>query len=689
MSSKTLRIPLALTLLAAAPAFAAGAASQSDLSRDQIRQSVVSSMDPKADPCQDFYRYACGGWLDSTKMPADQARWVRSFSTITERNREVVQRILQDAAADAGSDPATAVERRKVGDFYASCMDEGAVDAAGAQPLAPVFADIAKVDGVESLLRVAGGLHRRGVPVLFGFFPLPDFKNPTVNIGFLAQGGLGMPDRDYYVADDAKKKELLGKYQRHVARMLALAGAPEPEAAADAERIVAFETELAKASRPRAEMRDFEKLYNKLDRAGLDKLAPQLPWSVYFQATGYPGVADLSVMVPEFVEALGRLAPATPAATLRAYLRWHAVNAASEHLSKPFVEADFDFYGRTLSGQQEIQPRWKRCVSATSGALGEAIGKVYVAQEFAGNSKAVAVEMIQDIESAFESNLPSLAWMDDKTRARAVEKARKIANKIGYPDAWRDYGTLEIKRGAHFENVASGIAFEYDRQMKKLGQPVDRGEWLMTPQLVNAYYNPLQNEIVFPAGILQPPFFHKDHPAALNYGAIGAVMGHELTHGFDDQGRKTDGDGVLREWWEPAVAAQFEAAAQCVSDQFGRFEVEPGVKVNGQLTLGENIADLGGMKQAYLAYKSWERRHGVPQALVEGLSDEQLFFVSWAQTWCSLGTPEFLRQQVTVDPHSPGLFRAVAAPMNSREFHQAFRCEAGDRMVAQPVCTVW
>ena len=344
----------ALPLAAAASALAAGVPAQADLGRDQIRQSVVSAMDPKADPCQDFYRYACGGWLDTTTIPADQARWVRSFSTITERNREAVQAILQEAAANPAGDP----DRQKVGDFYASCMDEPAIEAAGVQPLAATFAEIERVADVESLLRAAGRLHRQGVPVLFGLFPLADFKNPTVNIAFLFQGGLGMPDRDYYVSEDARKKELLDRYREHVARMLTLAGAPAETAAADAARIVAFETELARASRPRAELRQREKLYNRMDRAGLARLAPTLPWAAYFEATGYPGVADLSVAVPEFVEALGLLVPATPAGTLRAYLRWHALNAAAESLSKAFVDADFEFYGRTLSGQAEIQPRW-------------------------------------------------------------------------------------------------------------------------------------------------------------------------------------------------------------------------------------------------------------------------------------------------------------------------------------------
>ncbi len=655
-------------------------------SLDSIRAAVLTSMDRTADPCQDFYRYSCGGWLDATKLPADQSRWSRSFSTITERNREIVRELLEDAAAAPG--PA-GTERQKIGDLYASCMDETAIESAGLAPLEPLLATAAAVSGPDSVLRAAGALGREGINSFFGAGPVADFKNPTMTLFFMSQGGLGLPDRDYYLSEDAKKQEILAKYQEHVGRMLAMSGVAIDTAGADAAKIVAFETELARASRPRAEMRNRDKLYNKLDREGLEKLAPGLPWAAFFEALGKPEIRSINVAVPEFYQALDRLVQATPIETLRAYLRWNVVNQKADFLPDRFVTADFDFYGKTLSGQAEIQARWKRCVATTSGALGEAIGKLYVEREFAGNSKQVALEMIQDVERAFEANLPRLAWMDDATRARAVEKARKVANKIGYPDAWRDYSNVAIRRSDFFGSIGAATRFESDRQLAKVGNPVDKSEWLMTPQLVNAYYLSTNNEIAFPAGILQPPFFHKDFPAAMNYGAVGAVMGHELTHGFDDQGRKSDGDGVLREWWEPQVAAEFEKVAQCVDDQYSAFEVELGVKVNGKLTLGENIADLGGLKQAYDAYQAWQARHGEPEPFAPGLSHDQLLFVSFAQVWCTVASPEFLRQQVTTDSHSPGRFRATGPPMNSLAFRELFGCQPGDPMVAAPTCTVW
>ena len=568
-------------------------------------------------------------------------------------------------------------------------MDEAGVEKAGLAPLAPWFEAIAKVDSAGTALELAGKLERYQVGSFLRMGATADFKKPDVELLFMSQGGLGMPDRDYYVSQDPKKQELLAEYQKHVAHMLELSGTPADRSASDAAAVVELETELARVSRERAEMRDRDKLYHKIDLGGLEKLTPELDWPRYFAATGYPGITSINVAVPEFFEGLDKaLAGASPE-TLRAYLRWHLIHAAADDLPQAFVDADFDFYGHKLSGQAEIQPRWKRCVAATNRALGEAIGKLYVEKEFPGNSKQVAVEMIRDIEGAFEANLPNLTWMDDTTRSRAIEKVGKVTNKIGYPDKWRDYSKLSIVRGDYVADAMAAASFEFDRDMKKVGRPADKTEWLMTPQTVNAYYRATANEIVFPAGILQPPFFSKDHPAAMNYGGVGAVMGHELTHGFDDQGRKSDGDGVLREWWEPEVAAKFEQAAQCVSDQFSKFEVEPGVHVNGQLTLGENIADLGGVKEAYSAYKAWEAEHGDPPPAVPGLTNDQLFFVSFAQDWCSVQTPEYLRRQVTTDPHSPGSVRAVAAAMNSAEFRQAFSCKAGDTMVANPTCTVW
>ncbi len=679
-------VVLALPALAGEPG-AGPADDAGSLEAKQIAADVLASMDLDAEPCEDFYRYACGGWLDATELPADQTRWARSFSVIHERNRAVVRDILEQAAADPGSDP----DRRRIGDYYASCMDEAGIEKAAAEPLAPMLEEIAGVEDVASLLAVTGKLHRHAVGVLFNAAPLADFKDPDLNISFFFQGGLGMPDRDYYVAEDDRKRQLMAEYEKHVAHMLGLLGAEPEQAAADAAQIVAFETRLAEASRTRAQMRIPEKLYNKIDLDGLKKLTPKLPWDAYLAAIGYPGLTDISMATPEFFEALEAAVHNTDPAVLRVYLRWHLVNSAAEVLSKPFVDADFEFYGRQLQGQQEIQPRWKRCVAATEEALGEAVGKLYVERRFAGDSKEVALEMIHDIEAAFENSLPQLSWMDDVTRDRAVEKAKAVGNKIGYPDTWRDYSSMTVKRGAHFANAMAARGFDFDRDARKVGRPVDRAEWRMTPQMVNAYYTPLQNEIVFPAGILQPPFFHRDFPAAMNYGAIGAVMGHELSHGFDDQGRKFDPRGQLREWWEPAASERFSEQAACVDELYSGYEIEPGVRVDGQLTLGENIADIGGVKQAFAAYQSWQSRQEAGEASsgVEGLSGDQLFFVSFAQVWCSMTTPEQARLRITTDSHAPSRFRVIGPVSNNRAFAEAFGCAAGTPMRPEKICEVW
>lgn len=682
----------AIIILLGAACIALGCAGESEtepagyrLASDQIAADVLAAMDASADPCQDFYRYACGGWLDVTELPADQPRWTRSFSVIRERNREIVQQILEEAAADPGNDP----DRKRIGYFYGACMDEQAVEQAGAKPLEPLLEMVATVEDAASLLRIAGALHRRSIGALFGAAVLPDFQNPDVNIAFFVQGGLGMPDRDYYVSDDPKKKELLEEYERHVARMFGLLGEDEATAASHAGQVLALETTLAQASRDRTEMRNIEKLYNKIDIAGLQDLTPGLPWDAYLEATGHPEVRDISVAVPEFFEALERLVADTPPDVLQAYLRWHAVNGTAQLLSSPFVDANFEFFGRKVAGQQEIRPRWKRCVDATQGALGEAVGKLYVERMFAGSSKEIALEMIHDLESAFAASLPGLVWMDETTRGRAMEKLDALGNKIGYPDEWRDYSSIELKPDGYFENTMVAIAFEFDREANKIGKAVDRKEWNMTPQTVNAYSNPLLNEIVFPAGILQPPFFHRDFPAAMNYGGIGGAIGHELTHGYDDQGRKFDPQGRLREWWEPEVAQKFERQAACVEKYYSGLEVEPGLNVNGKLTLGENIADIGGLKQSHAAYKLWEQRHGAPEPIVEGLTNEQLIFVAWGQNWCTVMSPELARLQVTTDPHTPAQFRVSGPVAHIPAFAEAFQCEVGAPMRPEEQCLVW
>lgn len=689
---------LAVVLTAVFPPSALAAAAAAEPETSPITVEVLAAMDLEADPCQDFYQYACGGWLESNSLPADQVRWARSFSVIREENRETIREILEAAAAD----PEAEGDRRRIGRYYASCMNEAAIEGAGVEPLAETLAAIERVEGAESLFRLVGELQADGADILFSLGVLPDFKRPDVNLTMLFQGGLGMPDRDYYVSDDPDKKRLLSAYRDHVERMLLLLadgaeGYTVEQAKADADRVLAFETALAEDSRPREEMRVPEKLYNKVDREGLAELAPGLPWDAFFPALGTPDVAEVNVAVPEFFTALAELLADSEPADLRAYLRWHAAGWFAGWLPERFVQANFDFYGKTLGGQQEIQPRWKRCVDATEGALGQAVGKVYVERKFAGDSKAKALEMIGDLEKSFAEALPRLAWMDEETRGRAIEKLEAIRDKIGYPDEWRDYSSLQFASDAYFANALAASAFEARRQLAKIGEPVDDSEWRMDPQTVNASYNPLQNEILFPAGILQPPMFYRDFPAAMNYGGIGAVVGHEITHGFDDQGRKFAPDGSLREWWEPEVAERFEARAQCVDDYYSGLEIAPGLNVNGRLTLGENIADLGGLKQAYKAFERWKARHdeesgtenGAGEPSVPGLTDDQLFFVAYAQVWCNQATAEVERMRITTDPHSPPELRVRGALAHNPDFARVFECEEGTPYHPKERCEVW
>lgn len=645
-----------------------------------VADEVLANMDRTVDPCGDFYRYACGGWIERTPRPADEPRFGR-FNVLRDRNAEALRAILESGEAPTGAEA-------KVARFYGACMDEAAIDARGTTPIARMLEAIDDVVDAPSLMTKAGELHRSGVRVLLDVEVGPDYEKPTINIVHVSQGGLGLPDRDYYLGSDAKAEALRNAYRDHVATVLGLLG--EADASTTAGEIVAFERALAEAMTPRDEMRDPEKLFNRISAAELGALTPALPWNAFFGAIGHGEIAELNVAPATYFQRLDALVAKTKPEVLRAYLRWHVAHAFAEHLGAPFVQADFEFFKKKLRGQQSLSPRWKHCVETTDEALPELLGRMYVERHFAGDSRGVALEMIRQIEHAFEENLPELPWMDPVTRERAIEKMKAIVNKVGYPDEWRDYEGLEPGED-HFANVVAARRFEFDRRAREVGKPVDKGEWHMSPPTVNAYYNPPNNEMVFPAGILQPPFFDLSYPMAINFGGIGMVMGHELTHGFDDQGRKFDGHGRLRQWWEQPAVSKFESQAACVEKLYDGYEVQPGLTLNGKLTLGENIADLGGIKQAHRAFMSWSGEHGVdPKEPALGeLTREQLFFVAFGQLWCTTSTPEIERVLALTDPHSHPRYRVNGPLSNLPAFWDAFSCNEGEPMRPANACEVW
>jgi putative endopeptidase len=659
------------------PAAAAGPSAEAQASSAE----VLAVMDETADPCSDFYRYACGQWIDETQMPADQSRYGR-FHVLRERNQEILRDILSSLPpAGQGSS-----EEAKLQSFWSSCMDEAAIESHGIEPLADPLGQIAAVKDVASALEMAGRLRGHGVETLLSWHVGPDYKEPDLNVAHLSQGGLGLPDREYYLRKGEESDALRAAYLEHVTTMLGLVGDPDPRTSAAA--VLAFETKLAEISTPREELRDPDLRYNRITRGALAKATPAVPWDALFEGGGHPGIEHLNVSPMSYFEGLGRVLKGTEVATVRAYLRWHLVHASADHLPQRFVEADFSFFGAKLNGQKALSPRWKRCVDTTDRALGEALGRLFVERAFAGDSKTIALEMIRQVEEAFADGLPRLQWMDDATRTRALEKMEAVVNKIGYPDEWRDYSALEIG-GDHLANVSASAEFEWQKQVRDVGKPVDEGEWHMSPPTVNAYYNPSNNEMVFPAGILQRPFFDADYPMAMNFGGIGMVMGHELTHGFDDQGRKYDGDGKLVPWWGETAVAKFEERAQCVENLYSSYEVQPGVHLNGKLTLGENIADLGGIKESFGAYKAWAAANPSQAPAVEGLTDEQLFFVAFGQIWCTQATPEAERVLALTDPHSHPRFRVNGPLANMPEFWETFSCDEGTGMHPQNTCEVW
>ena len=666
------------------PSRAETAPRQSAPAKAPAAMPYLDVMDRNADPCADFYRYACGGWIDRTTIPPDQSRWGRS-GELRERNREMLREILESVAAAPGDDP----DRKRLGDFYTACMDEDGIEKEGIQPIVVLLQKIGKVRDRFTFMTMVGTLHGMGVPVLFRVSSDGDYKEPSRTIAYFTQGGLGLPDRDYYVKDDAKSKETLEAYRAHVKRMFELSGQPASLAATSANEVVAFETELATVQLPRAELRNPETRYNKIDLAGLRALERDIPWDTFLKSAGLSDVTDISVATPDVFKKTAGILLQNRQRTLSSYLRFHVLRSVAELLGTGFQEESFAFNGKILAGQKEMPPRWKRCVNAADAALGEILGKLYVERAFAGNSKATAEEMILGIESSFRDGLERIDWMDAPTRRAAETKLEAVANKVGHPETWRDYGSLEMEPDTHLVNVLAARQFEFRRRMAEVGKPQDRNEWSMTPPTVNAYYDSSVNQMVFPAGILQAPFFDAAAPPAVNYGGIGMVMGHELSHGFDDSGRKFDGTGRMTEWWSPGVVSAFEERAACVRELYGSYEVQPGVPLNGKLTLGENIADLGGVKLAYRAWRDWYERNGKPDPGVPGLTADQLFFVGFAQSWCSLSTPESERLLVKTDSHSPPRFRVNGPLSNFPEFGKAFRCEEGTPMRPATACSVW
>jgi putative endopeptidase len=643
----------------------------------------IGALDRSANPCDDFYQYACGTWMKKNPIPPDQAIWGR-LSELAERNREILRQILEKAAVENSKRDAT---EQKIGDFYASCMDEKGIDAKGFAPIEPELKRIAALADRKALVDEIVRLHQWGVNALFNFGSGQDFKDSSQVIAQADQGGLGLPDRDYYFKEDPKSVELRKQYVAHVGKMFELLGIPATEAAAKARTVMDVETGLAKGSLDVVSRRDPAKIYHKMSAQELAGLSPAFSWPRYFAEVGAPPIHSLNVAVPDFFKQMQTLIESRPLDDWKTYLTWHLVHSAAPLLPAPFVNANFEFYGRTLTGAKELRPRWKRCVTYTDGDLGEALGREFVERTFGAQGKERTLKMVQALEQALGNDIRQLDWMTPETRQKALDKLHAITNKIGYPDKWRDYSSVAIVRGDALGNDQRATEFEFKRQLNKIGKPVDRTEWEMTPPTVNAYYDPLMNNINFPAGILQPPFFDNRMDDAVNFGAIGAVIGHELTHGFDDEGRQFDANGNLRDWWTPQDATEFKKRAACFVNEYSGFTAVDDVKLNGELTLGENTADNGGLRIAYMALMSVLAAH--PEQNIDGFSPAQRLFLSWGQVWCQNATPEALRLQASVNPHSPGRERVNGVVQNMPEFEKAFSCKAGQPMVRQPVCRVW
>ena len=640
-------------------------------------------MDTTVQACDNFYQYACGNWNKLNPIPADQPRW-NVYSKLTEENELYLWGLLLESAkTDRPRTPNT----QKIGDLFDSCMDESAVEKAGTAPLKPSLARIAKLASVRQLAPLLAAEHATATRMLFDFGSQQDFADSSSVIAGLDAGGLGLPDRDYYLKTDPKSEETRAKYRDHVARMLRLLGDSESAAQSGAETVLRIETALAKATLTRVDQRDPHKLDHTMTVAALAQSAPAFDWAAYFRLSGMPAGAKLNVAQPAFAQAVSAQLRATPVADWKTYLRWHLVHSKARSLPKDFVAADFDFYRKYLRGTTQDQPRWKKWVQVVDRTMGEALGQVFVEKTFPPEMLARTKAMTAEIEAAMKSEIESLPWMSATTKTRALEKLAAIVNKVGYPEKWRDYSALEIRRGDFFGNMERAGAFAQRREIAKIGKPVDRTEWGMSPPTVNAYYNPQMNDINFPAGVLQPPLYDAKLDDAPNYGNTGATIGHELTHGFDDEGRQFDAKGNLFDWWTKEDAAEFQKRADCVSEQYSSYKVVDDIRINGRLTMGEDVADLGGTQLAYIAWKAATKKLDLKP--VDGLTPDQRFFVGMAQWACGDERPENLRANAMTDPHSPNQYRINGVVVNMPEFRQAFSCKLDAPMVREKGCKVW
>jgi len=678
-------LPLLLAAVLSVAQTAPSTASAAEFPK-QIPNFDLTAIDKTVDPCMDFYQYSCGNWVKNNPIPADKTRWGR-FNELDEHNLYVLRDLLDQAQAPGKH---SAIQQ-KVGDYYAACMDESTVEKKGTVPLQPELERIAAIKTKGEMIPQVAYMHSHGIPVLFSFYPMPDMHDSSLTIPNLDQGGITLPDRDYYIKDDAKSVETRQKYQEHVQKMFELAGDKPEVAAAEAKTVLAVETGLAKAAMDRTERRDPKKRDHMMQATEVVALAPNFALTQYFADNGSPKFTSLNVGNPDFFKAVNQQLDAVALDDWKTYLRWRTVDIYAPGLPKAFVDEDFQFNRQYMAGQKEIEPRWKRCIRSTDHNLGMALGQLYVDQVFGPDNKARTVKMVQAIEQAMHSDVGQLTWMSDTTKQQAYVKLAAIVNNIGYPDTWRDYSTVIVKRDDYAGNATRAAAFETHRQYNKMEKPTDRKDWSMTPPTVNAYYRPPMNDINFPAGILQPPFYGMNMDDAVNYGGIGVVIGHELTHGFDDQGRKYDAQGNLKDWWTADDGKAFEERASCTADEYSSFvavkDDKGEVHVNGKLTLGENTADNGGLKLAYMALMNIIGN--TPVKPIDGYTPQQRFFLSYGQIWCQNVTDQQARVLAITDPHSPGRWRVNGAVQNSAAFEEAFGCKAAQPMVRQNACRVW